>query len=676
MGQVEALFHKPGLICFWALNDECSSQRIEQVIEALASANLSAVCLHARPGLLVPYGGTDWFELIREITDLCAQRGLQVWLYDEDPWSSGAAGGWVMAEQPEFAASAIEQFQAGPQPQPDGLFCFPTGKLLWCGWVRDEDGATEDLTDRVGILRQKWVHLDPWDSRYYYPATPRYSCPRAWTEDPQFALRVPQARHGWTLQAFVARPTALDTSHWGANPDTLNPAATRRFLERTHQRYWQQLGERFGREVRAIFVDEAKFHDPRPWTDGLFESFAAQFEYELRPRLWRLFSQRMDPTSMLTRLHYRQWCAERFDQAWMAPVAHWCREHGLSLVGHLSPEDDLVQQVSCLGNLMPLHRHFSLPGLDLIVPAVGDHDHPLLNVGVVGAVSAQQQQDKPGVLSESLGASGEHLTTDVAVRILRWQAMMGVTTPVVHAVFNSMQGLRRHEAPPDFGPDSPRWDLFTERAGELAEIQQVVRDSAQVAPVAVLWPIRSFAARPIESYSHESPLRDAFVDLLRECLDHQIGVHLIDEADLASCHCRDGAIHLGRARYSHLLIASCEVLLDRTWLLLQQWRQQGAEVVCVGPPPRWRQMPDAVVPAELSWCPVLSAKVSAAQLPRLVEIEPGGRDIRCTEWIRDNNRTRLVMNLRSAACQISVDGRAVVLEAGGLKIFPCGEVNT
>jgi len=354
-------------------------------------------------------------------------------------------------------------------------------------------------------------------------------------------------------------------------------------------------------------------------------------------------------------------------------VARWCREHHLAVVGHLSPEDDPVQQVTCLGNLMPLHRHFALPGLDLIIPAVGDRHHPLLSVGVLGAVSAQQQQDKPGVLSESLGASGEELTTDEAVRILRWQTMMGVTTHVVHAVFNSMEGLRRHEAPPDFGRDSSRWDLFTDRAAELARIQQVVRDSAQVAPVAVLWPIRSFAARPIESYTHDSPLRDAFVELLRECLDRQIGVHLIDEADLPACDCRDGAVRLGRARYSHIVIGHCEVLLDETLRLLDRWREQGADVCCVGRLPQWRQMPDAVLPADVTWGPVLSAEDLAAQLPRLAKIEPDGWDIRCTEWVRDGGRTRLVMNLRAAACEISMDGRPLALDAGELHVVPYGQ---
>jgi len=91
---------------------------------------------------------------------------------------------------------------------------------------------------------------------------------------------------------------------------------------------------------------------------------------------------------------------------------------------------------------------FELPGLDLIIPAVGDARPPLIDIGVLWAVSAAQQLGKPGVMSESLACSGLDFTVDEAGRILRWQLLMGVTTPVVHCAFNSMEGPRRIEAPP------------------------------------------------------------------------------------------------------------------------------------------------------------------------------------------------------------------------------------
>ena len=91
----------------------------------------------------------------------------------------------------------------------------------------------------------------------------------------------------------------------------------------------------------------------------MFAAFREQFGYDLPPRLWQLFAPTTDPQSMLTRLNYRQWCGERFRSAWAEPVGRWCREHRLALVGHISPEDDPVEQVQCVSNLFPLFRHFA-----------------------------------------------------------------------------------------------------------------------------------------------------------------------------------------------------------------------------------------------------------------------------------------------------------------------------
>jgi hypothetical protein len=497
----DRLFHKPGLIYFWALNDACSDEKMEQMTQAFAEGGVSAVCLHPRAGLLKPYGGDAWFDFIRRTVDRCAEKGLDVWLYDEDPFPSGGAGGRITMEHPEYRAMTIHRFEPVQDGENKNLFCFPGGTLLWCSLVNGQTRETKDLTAQVGMVRRKWIELNPWDSRYYYPATPKVSCPRAWTREPEYAVELAAIPEGFRLYAFVARAT--ESEHWDADVDRLNPEATRQFLQRTHQRYRATLGDRLGKQVRAIFFDEPKYGFGYPWTRDMFDAFRQQFGYDLPPRLWQLFSQDTDPESMLTRLHVRQWCLERFCRAWMEPVSQWCRSHKLALVGHISPEDDPVQQSQCVSNLFPCYPHFAIPGFDLIIPRVGDRDHPLINIGVLSATSAAQQLDRPGVLSESLACSGLDFSADEAARILRWQLVMGVTTHVVHCAYNSQEGLRRIEAPPDFGPESNRWSGMVALGHDMARQQAIIRDAVQEAPVAILWPIRSFTALPLENAAGE-----------------------------------------------------------------------------------------------------------------------------------------------------------------------------
>ena len=662
----DRLFHKPGLVYFWALNDACDDATIDRFVEAFAKGGTSAVCLHPRPGLLKPYGGDDWFEFVKRTVDRCAARGLDVWLYDEDAWPSGNTGGRITMERPEYRATQIRRFEPSPAKERKGLYCFPPGNLLWCGLVNEGTGQTTDLTSRVGLVRRKWLKLDPWDSRNYYPATPRYSCPRAWTYEPEYAVEVAEIPAGFKLLAFVAQPVAGDA--WPVEPDRLNPEATRLYLQSTHDRYAAVLGDRLGKQVQAIFTDEPKYGCGFPWTPDLFPAFRKQFGYDLPPRLWRLFADTTDAESMLTRLDVRQWCGERFRSAWLEPVSRWCRAHKLALVGHISPEDDPVQQNSCVSNLFPLHADFTLPGLDLIIPAVGDHKHGLINLGVLSAASAAQQLDKPGVMSESLACSGLKFTAEEAGRILRWQLTMGVTTHVVHCAYNSTEGLREIEAPPDFGPASSRWEGMVALSRELAALQPIVRDAAQVAPVAIVWPIRSFAVQAPASFTDDSPLRNDLVRLVVLCLDYQVGLHLIDEADLWQARIADRQVTLGKARYSHVLLPSCTVLHQRTIGKLREAAQAGVTVLRAGQSPKWQQADARLEPSVMDWCPSMEPLAAVKSLPRLVQLEPDGLDIRCTAWRHGAQSARLLVSLREKPAAVAADGQALTLQPGQIHV--------
>ncbi|MFW6059633.1 MAG: hypothetical protein ACODAQ_05595 [Phycisphaeraceae bacterium] len=669
-----ALPHAPGLVYFWFLNDRCEPQHIDRMIRAFADAGVAGVCLHPRPGLLLPYGGTDWFDFIQQTAERCIEAGLTVWLYDEDPYPSGACGGWVTALHPELKAHGIDRFTADG-PDDDGLFAFPPGQLLWCGLVRESDGSTHDLTDRVGVVRRQWHVLDPWDSRNYYPNTPLYNCPRNLPYGQEFALRVPEDLDGHRLMAFVARPfgSGHDTP-WDGLPDTLNPKATELFIQWTHERYAERLGQYFGKQIPAIFTDEPKPHAPQPWTPGMLEDFQARFGYDLRPRLWHLFADDHDDAqAALTRIHYRDWIGQRFEKAWLEPISEWCDAHKLQFVGHVSPEDDPAQQADTIGNLMPQFKYFAIPGIDLIIPAVGDHRHPLINVGILLGTSAAQQQNKPGVLSETLGASGHDMTVKQSGRVLRWQTMMGLTSVVVHGAFNSMEGYRYNEAPPDYGPLSERWDGMQAIEAELRELQPLVTDARQEAPVAVLWPIRSFHAEPYAGLTHDSPRRDAYLDLLRELLDRQVGVHVIDEATLTEAVIEDGELRIGRARYRHVLVGTCKALATATVETLKHAATQGVDVTLVDEAPTWQQGDEGLQPFVNPGWPLRQRTEAAQGLPRLIETEGDAMDVRCTAWEKQGRRTRLLLNLSDETRTLQVEGHAITLPPHVVHVWPDGE---
>lgn len=669
------VFHKKGLTYFWVLNDRCDLAQLEPQLQAFAAdPNVAAVCLHPRPGLLLPYGGTEWFDFIRALCRRCREVGLDVWLYDEDPYPSGAAGGRIVAEHPEYCAREINFYEHNPRMLGDTtIFGFPTGNLLWCGLVNPETGATVDLTERVGMLRREWRIWERWDSRNFYPQTPLYHFQRADTRESEFAVTVPEIPAGMKLVAFVARHTSYE-SCWGALQDTLNPDCTKLFLKLTHERYLKSVGDLFGKEIKAIFTDEPKCMSFMPWTGAMFGEFRKKFGYDLRPRLIDLFSNLPNDRACLTRLHYRQYIGQRFEESWLKPVSKWCHDHGLYLVGHISPEDDPVEQSSYLGNLFPLFKHFDLAGIDLIIPAVGDHRHPMISVGVTAAVSNAQQNNLMGVMSESGACAGDNATAEQFGKQLYWQTVMGMTSPVVHCAYSSVRGPRAYEYPPNYGPNSPLWPGMKKVQAELARLQEVTHGARAVAPVAILWTIRSFNMIETDWQKDPTGIRASTLNLLAACLDHQVGTHFIDERVLWDAPLVDGELTIGLARYRHLLIPDCLVLHEKTAKRLEALRAGGFDVAFTGVLPTRQQGEKALRGVDFSDFVRETPQAAAGRLPRVIDLVAADgrgdtRDIRCTAWEKNGKTRRLIINLRETPFAGKVAGKAMKLPPGKAQIL-------
>ncbi|HCG35596.1 MAG TPA: hypothetical protein DER23_04545, partial [Clostridiales bacterium] len=51
--------------------------------------------MHPRSGLYTPYLSDEFMALIRVCQEIAEKEGMLAWLYDEDRWPSGFAGGLV-----------------------------------------------------------------------------------------------------------------------------------------------------------------------------------------------------------------------------------------------------------------------------------------------------------------------------------------------------------------------------------------------------------------------------------------------------------------------------------------------------------------------------------------------------------------------------------------------------
>ena len=94
----------------------------------------------------------------------------------------------------------------------------------------------------------------------------------------------------WPFEEILA--FSLETG--GYPVDILNPAAVRRFIDLTHERYAATVGEFFGNTIPGIFTDETALGgmvggDAVPWTRELLEGLTERMGRDARIYLPLLF---------------------------------------------------------------------------------------------------------------------------------------------------------------------------------------------------------------------------------------------------------------------------------------------------------------------------------------------------------------------------------------------------
>ncbi|MGI6529234.1 MAG: hypothetical protein ACOX3J_06050 [Clostridia bacterium] len=103
-------FKNPGVAYrgkpFWSWNGELEKDELVRQVKVMKEMGLGGYFMHSRAGLITEYLGDEWFDLINAVADAGEEEGLESWLYDEDRWPSGSAGGKV-TEDPQYSMKSI-----------------------------------------------------------------------------------------------------------------------------------------------------------------------------------------------------------------------------------------------------------------------------------------------------------------------------------------------------------------------------------------------------------------------------------------------------------------------------------------------------------------------------------------------------------------------------------------
>lgn len=539
---------------FWFLNHKLEKPELSRQIQLMKQAGVSGFFMHPRAGLKTPYGSDEWYEIIHFICEEAAKQGLDSWLYDEDPFPSGIAGGRVVFDHPEFAARSLVITEISPDSSCNYRADLGTGELLMINAVRSVDGLEEvlDLTSKAGILREDYMRCE-WNSSYYatlYPVVPYFHY-RAETINPHLALDI-HLEGEWRVFSATAE-IIKDSDKHSYRPDNLNPECVRHFIDLTHERYADYCGDLFGNVVPGIFTDEPKAGGILPWTRAFPAYFEQSCGYNLLKNIHHLVAD-ISGISSKVREDYWRTINKLYCESYYTQIHDWCSSHSLKSTGHILCEEDPVWQVQTGGNLYAYQRWCDIPGFDIVTVYIGDREHPALSFGGKLVSSAAHQQDKPVVMSECFGCTPYNFGIESMLKTAGWLYALGINWLIPHGYFYSLDGFRKDDAGKGFFFQDPTFDsqpYFNILAGRMG---QLLAESKHLSRTAVLYQISAFQRALPADMVKAQELQARLYAVNQDLISAHIEFDYVDEATVMEMTVHNGLLVCGNEVYDHVII--------------------------------------------------------------------------------------------------------------------------
>jgi len=539
----------------WVWNDMLSEEQIRGTIRDLAGQNVKQVFVHPRPGLMTPYLSADWFRLWKVALEEAKRLDMNVWIYDENSYPSGFAGGLVPAAMPESRGRGLF-FTEVKRPEKSGADVLAVFRLSngGCKEVTGRARGGEKLPDGsylVAAVRR--APISPWHGGKWYV-------------------------------------------------DLLYPGVTQKFLEITLGAYDREIGSQFGKRVPGSFCDEPNLIPAggMPWTEDLPIQFQKRWGYDLTPNLASLARPVGDWKRV--RHNYFQVILELMIERWSKPYAEYCRDHGLEFTGHYW-EHEWPAAMAVPDN-MAVYVWPQRPAIDCLRNQYSEQVHAQFgNARMVKELSSVANQlGKKRTLCEGYGASGWDLRFEDMKRIGDWLYVLGINTLDQHLSSITIRGARKWDYPQSFSYHEPWWKAYHVLAGYFTRLSAAMSHGEQVNSVLLIEPTTSawmyqlhdfdFYAKPFRQDPQMKEIGDRFQNLVnlleRAQVEYDIGCEdILMRHGKVQRDINPPRLVIGRREYATVILPPCtENLNEQTMLLLEDYVKSGGQVLCCGAPPQ------------------------------------------------------------------------------------------
>ncbi|NQU75469.1 MAG: hypothetical protein HQ546_04025 [Planctomycetes bacterium] len=559
---------------FWSWNSKLAPERLCRAIQSMHDAGMGGFFMHSRYGLKTPYLSGEWFEAVSACVEKARSLDMKAYLYDEDRWPSGFAGGLVTRENKRFRS---HQLKTNTNPLP-------------------AEGA-----ERIAVFS---LELDGQGRLTGYKPMP-------------VEAKVPPAG---SVVAFDVE--AAECSAWyndGAYLDTLNAEAVAEFVHVTHQAYADRFGKDFGTVIPAIFTDEPNHGyvfflgqgqgQFVPWTANLVGQFKTRRGYDIREHLPELFHDLPGANFSKLRYDYYRTVTELFVENFTRQIGRWCDKHKIALTGHMLAEETLHSQIACVGAAMPHYEHMQWPGIDILM----DQSNELATAKQTASVADQLGKER--VLSELYGCTGWDWPLEGHKFVGDWQYAVGVNFRCPHLTHYSLAGGAKRDYPASICAHSPWWKYYHVVEDYFARLSLMLTQGRPVRDVLIIHPVESawglFGPTAWTQGSDVDKMNAEFEALFRTLTMEHYDWDFGDESLLAK-YAKVGpkGFRVGKLVYQLVVVPPTVTLRAGTVSLLEKFVNEGGKVLFAG------QVPTHV-DAKCSERPAQLAKLAArcSQMP-------------------------------------------------------------
>jgi len=532
---------------FWSWNDKLSSEELISQAKAFKEQGILGFFMHSRVGLETEYMGEEWLKCVEDVVKAASQEGMDPWLYDEDRWPSGFAGGKVaekIGDEGRVKVLVLSILRDKVEIKGDELACYIAN-------------LNEDRISNIEKVKEVKEIL------------------------------VPEGKVALILRRVIGPKS--DWYNGDSYSDNLNPKSVKAFLETTHDVYFERLKDSFGKVVKGIFTDEPNIfpflwnEGPSgdyilPWTDIFPAYFKDKRGYDFFDVAPFVFFH--GEKSIKARYDFWRTISELYVESYTKQISEWCKEHNLLFTGHYLEEDNFPHTILCSGSVMPHYEYMDIPGVDILT----ESRYEFLTVKQASSVA--NQLGKKRVISETYGCTGWEFTFEGQKHVGDWQYALGVNLRCQHLFLYSLRGCRKRDYPPFFNYNSA-WkyqkiveDYFA-RLSYILTLGKPVRDILLLHPIESSWCEFNGKDKSIPQERGEE-----FQRIVKAFLGRHYDFDLGDESIIE----RYGKVDterkefvVGEARYKLVILPPMLTIRKSTLSLLMEFLENGGKIIILGP---------------------------------------------------------------------------------------------